>query len=176
VKCTALPLAGAHLIDFDPSYDIRGYYATTWCAREVRGFGLSDRIVQSGTSFNRKRGTIRGMHFQAGAHAQIKFVRCSRGAMYDVIIDLRPDSATYCRWIAVELSASQPSVLYVPEGFAHGFQTLADDTEVTYQMSEYYHPPAERGVRWNDSRFGIPWPVEDVIISDKDRGYPDFTP
>jgi dTDP-4-dehydrorhamnose 3,5-epimerase len=171
---TPLALAGAYLIVFEPVPDHRGYYAPTWSARDFKAHGLNDRVVQCGASYNRKRGTLRGMHFQASPHAQAKLVRCGRGAIHDVIIDLRPDSASYCRWIAVDLSAARGEMVYIPEGFAHGFQTLEDHSEVIYQMSEYYHPEAERGVRWNDPRFAIRWPIAEVILSEKDRSYRDF--
>jgi dTDP-4-dehydrorhamnose 3,5-epimerase len=176
VKCAPLPLDGAHLLTIEPAFDVRGYYATTWCAREVRAFGLNDRIVQTGTSLSLKRGTVRGMHMQAAPYAQAKFVRCTKGSLHDVIIDLRKDSPTYCKWTAVELSMAKPEVIYVPEGFAHGLQTLEDHTEVSYQMTEYYHPGSERGVRWNDPLFAISWPIGDVILSDKDKSYADFKP
>ena len=171
-----LALAEACLIEVQPQEDERGSYARSWCAREFRANGLNDRLVECGISYNRRRGTLRGMHMQLGEHAQAKLVRCSRGAIYDVIIDLRPDSPTYCRWIAVDLSAAQCMMLYVPEGFAHGFQTVESDTEVLYQMSQYYQPDAERGIRWNDPRFAISWPVPDPIISAKDLNYNDFQP
>jgi dTDP-4-dehydrorhamnose 3,5-epimerase len=171
---TPLELAEAYLIAMEPQQDQRGYYAQSWSAREFKTHGLSDRLVECGISYNRRRGTVRGMHRQVGPHVQAKLVRCSRGAMYDVIIDLRPDSPTYGRWMANGLSAERGTMLYVPEGFAHGFQTIVDDTEVLYQMSHDYHPEAERGIRWNDPRFAIPWPLEDLTISEKDRSYRDF--
>lgn len=171
---TPLSLPGAYVIEYEPVLDHRGYYAPIWSAREFKAHGMSDRIVQCGGSYSRKRGTLRGMHYQASPHAQAKLVRCGRGAIHDVIIDLRPDSPGYCRWLAVELSAERSNMIYVPEGFAHGFQTLQDDSEVFYQMSEYYHREAERGVRWNDPRFAIQWPIADVTLSDKDRSYRDF--
>ncbi len=173
---TPLALSGACLVEPEPQADERGYYARTWCAEEFRRHGLSDRLVQCGLSYNRRRGTIRGMHLQASPYAQARLVRCSRGTIYDVVIDLRPDSATYRRWLSIELSAARAALLYVPGGFAPRFQTLEDDTEVFYQMSEAYHPEAERGVRWNDPGFAITWPVEHPTVSAKDRAYRDFEP
>jgi dTDP-4-dehydrorhamnose 3,5-epimerase len=173
---TPTDLNGAFIVEAEPRSDDRGFYTRTWCAREFSAHGLNVSLAQSGLSYNRKRGTIRGMHMQAAPHAQTRLVRCARGAIYDVIIDLRPDSPTYCRWLAVELRGSSRAMLYVPEGFAHGFQTLEDDTEVAYHMSGFYEPTAERGVRWNDPRFAITWPLPDAITSDKDRRYRDFQP
>jgi len=131
-------------------------------------------FVEGGMSYNARRGTVRGMHMQLAPHAQAKLVRCCRGAIYDVIIDLRKESASYGRWVALELSASGKTMLHVPEGLVHGFQTLTDDVEVLYQMSAYYHPEAEVGVRWNDPRFGIRWPIADVVLSERDRNFADF--
>lgn len=171
---TPLPLAGEHLIELDRRFDHRGYYAQTWSAQEFKARGLADRVAEAGTSYNRKRGTLRGMHWQAAPHAQAKIVRCTRGSIHDVIIDLRTDSPTFCGSIAVTLSATAATLLYVPEGFAHGFQTLEDDTEVSYLMSAHYHPESEQGIRWNDPRFAITWPLPDVILSEKDSCYRDF--
>ena len=171
---TPLSLSGAHLIHVDPRQDHRGYYAPIWSARVFKARGLQDRVAEVGASYNRKRGTLRGMHRQAAPHAQAKVVRCTRGSIHDVIIDLRTESATFGRWIAVNLSAASATMLYVPEGFAHGFQTLEDDTDVSYLMSAHYHPDSERGIRWNDPRFAITWPLPDVILSEKDSSYRDF--
>jgi dTDP-4-dehydrorhamnose 3,5-epimerase len=135
---------------------------------------LNPGLVQCNVSFNRRRGTLRGMHFQAPPREEAKLVRCTAGAVHDVIVDLRPGSATYCRWFAVELSAENRRALYVPEGFAHGFQTLTDDAEVLYNMSEFYDAALARGVRWNDPRFAIQWPLPDPVLSEPDRAYPDF--
>lgn len=173
---TPLPLGGACLVRCEPREDERGYYMRTWCAREFRDQGLSDRFVESGASYNRRRGTLRGLHFQAAPHAQAKLVRCIRGAVYDVIVDLRRDSPTYLRWVAVELSSHTHTMLYVPEGFAHGFQTLAEDTELLYQMTDFYCPAAERGIRWNDPTLGIQWPLTPAAISARDAGFADFQP
>ena len=171
---TPLALAGAYLVEAEVQADERGFYARTWCAEEFRRHGLSDRLEQTGFSHNRYRGTIRGLHRQVAPWAQDRLVRCSRGAIYDVIVDLRPQSATHRRWLSVELTAARAVMLFVPEGFAHGFQTLEDETEIFYQMSEAYHPEAERGVRWNDPGLAVTWPIENPTVSEKDRAYRDF--
>lgn len=154
--------------------DERGLFGRTWCRKEFGEAGLRPDVVQCSISFNYRRGTLRGLHYQAAPHAEAKLVRCTRGAMYDVAVDLRPDSPTFCRWTAAELTAENRRALYIPEGCAHGFLTLEDNTEVFYQMSEFYHPEAARGVRWNDPAFGIVWPAEVTVISERDRSYPDF--
>jgi dTDP-4-dehydrorhamnose 3,5-epimerase len=170
-----LDLKGAYLIEPDRLEDERGFFARTWCRREFEACGLTSRLVQCNISFNRRRGTLRGMHYQAEPHSETKLVRCTRGAIYDVIIDLRPSSPTFKRWVSAELTADNRRMLYIPEGFAHGLQTLVDDTEVLYQMSEFYVPEAARGVRWDDPAFDIRWPpVEGRVMSEKDRTYPDF--
>ena len=174
MKFQPLSLNGAYLIDPEPVADERGMFARTFCGREFAARGLDARIVQCSTSYNRRRGTLRGMHYQVAPFAEAKLVRCVRGAIHDVIIDLRPVSATHMRWIAVELSTDNRRMLYIPAGFAHGFQTLTDDAEVLYQISQWYSPEHARGVRWNDDSFGIRWPLADPIISDNDRSYPDF--
>jgi dTDP-4-dehydrorhamnose 3,5-epimerase len=171
---SATALAGAYLIEPERLEDERGFFARTWCVDEFAARGLNPRLVQCSISFNRRKGTLRGMHFQAAPHEEAKLVRCTRGAIYDVIVDLRPDSPTFKRWTAVDLTAENRRMLYVPEGFAHGFQTLEDESEVSYQMSEYYHAASARGVRWDDPAFGIEWPVEERTISARDRHYPDF--
>jgi len=169
---TALP--GAFLIETEAAEDQRGSFARTFCWREFEALGLSMNIVQSSLSVNTRRGTLRGMHYQVEPAAEVKLVHCVRGSLYDVIIDLRPESATYCRWAGVELNADGRCLLYVPQGFAHGFQTLEEDTAVYYQISEYYAPQYARGVRWNDPAFGIKWPLSDPLIAEKDRLLPDF--
>jgi dTDP-4-dehydrorhamnose 3,5-epimerase len=169
---TALP--GAFVIEPEPASDSRGLFARTWCRRELAAQGLDTELAQSSTSFNKRKGTLRGMHCQAAPFAETKIVRCTRGAIHDVIIDLRPDSATYLRHVAVVLTAEDRKALYVPKGFAHGFQTLEDDTEVLYQISEFYSPEHSRGVRWDDPAFGIAWPQDDRTMSERDRSYPDF--
>ena len=173
MKITRLPLSGAHLVELEPVADERGFFARTWCAEEFHTYGLNSSVAQCSISYNKCRGTLRGLHYQAEPHAEIKLVRCTAGAIYDVILDLRPASATYRKWFAVELTATNRKTLYIPEGLAHGFQTLVDDTEVLYQMSVNYHLECARGVRWNDPLFGIEWPVHDPIISQRDRSFPD---
>lgn len=166
------PLEGAFVVDLKRVEDDRGFFARSFCRDEFRAHGLNPEVSQCNVSFNQRRGTLRGMHFQADPHAEDKLVRCTRGAIWDVIIDLRADSRGYRKWFGVELSAASRRALYVPKGFAHGFQTLADDTEVLYMMSEAYHPGSARGVRWDDPAFGIDWPVASTGMSDKDRSYP----
>jgi dTDP-4-dehydrorhamnose 3,5-epimerase len=167
-------LPGAFIIDIEPHEDERGFFARSWCREEVAAHGLNPRLVQCNVSFNQKRGTLRGLHLQLAPYAEAKIVRCTRGRLYDVAVDLRPDSATFHHWVAVELTAHNRRMLYVPEGMAHGFETLEDQTEVFYQMSESYHPEAARGVRWNDAALGIRWPLLPPVLSDKDRAHPDL--
>ncbi len=167
-------LKGAYIIEPELQMDGRGFFARTFCRKEFEEHGLNPNVVQSSISYNKKRGTLRGMHYQAAPFEEAKVVSCTRGTIYDVIIDLRPDSSTYCQWFAVELSAANYRMLYVPEGFAHGFQTLEDDTVVNYQMSEFYHPECARGVRWDGPAFGIKWPIAPTIISEKDKNILDF--
>lgn len=156
--------------------DDRGFFARTWCQQEFAQRGLEPNLVQCSVSFNHQRGTLRGMHWQLPPSAETKLVRCTQGAIYDVIVDLRPDSATYLQWTAVQLTAANYQALYIPTGFAHGFQTLADNTEISYQMSDFYAPASARGFRWNDPSFEIDWPEKISLISDRDRDYPDYTP
>ncbi|MCI0723972.1 MAG: dTDP-4-dehydrorhamnose 3,5-epimerase [Acidobacteria bacterium] len=172
---TETSLKGAFIIEPELREDERGFFARTWCDREFQAYGVSPRWVQCNISFNKKKGTLRGMHYQAPPHEEAKLVRCTRGAIYDVIIDLRPHSTSFKQWVAVELSAENHRMLYIPEGFAHGFQSLEDNTEVFYQMSEFYVPESGRGVRWDDLAFRIQWPPADRIISKSDREYPDFS-
>jgi dTDP-4-dehydrorhamnose 3,5-epimerase len=168
-------IRGAWVIDLEPIEDARGFFARVWSQSELVDHGLETRVAQCNVSFNKRRGTLRGMHFQRAPHEEVKFIRCIRGTLYDVIIDLRPDSPTYKRWVAVELSGENRRALYVPVGVAHGFQTLQDDVEVFYMMSEFYTPVAEAGVRWDDPSFGIEWPLRSPTeISDKDASWPDF--
>lgn len=176
MKFTAAGLAGAFILDIERLADERGFFARTFCRDEFAAHGLRTEFVQCNTSFNLRRGTLRGMHFQRAPYAEAKIVRCTRGAIHDVIVDLRPDSLSYCRWIAVELSAENERMLYVPEGMAHGFQTLADGSEVFYQMAAMYRPDAAGGVRWNDPAFDIRWPLADPIVSARDAAYGDFAP
>ena len=168
------PLKDAYIIELERIEDERGFFARSRCVREFEEHGLNPNLVQCNVSFNKKKGTLRGMHYQAAPHKEAKLVRCTKGALYDVIIDLRPDSPTFKRWFGVELTAENRKTLYIPEGFAHGFQTLEDETEVFYQMSEFYHPESTRGIRWDDAQFGITWPVELAAISEDDARYPDF--
>jgi len=165
-------LPGVWVIDPEPSTDERGFFARTWCAREFEARGLTAELAQCSVSWNRTRGTVRGLHYQAAPHEEAKLVRCTRGAVHDVALDLRPGSPTRHRWTAVELSADTRRMLFVPEGVAHGFQTLVDDTEVFYQISRFHQPDAQRGVRWHDPALGIRWPVRDAIVSARDAALP----
>jgi dTDP-4-dehydrorhamnose 3,5-epimerase len=167
-------LPGAYLIDLERREDERGFFARAWCEEEFAAYGLDTRVSQCNVSFNERRGTLRGLHYQVAPHSEVKVIRCTRGAVFDVIVDIRPESETYTRWIGIELSEENRRMLYVPEGFAHGFQTLEDDVEVAYQMSNYHHPEAEFGVRWNDPCFGIDWPIADAVISPRDQSFDDF--
>lgn len=171
---TETKLNGAFVIEPEKLEDERGFFARTWCGHEFTNHGLNPCIAQCSISFNRKRGTLRGMHYQVAPHEESKIVRCTRGAIYDVIIDLRPDSTTFTEWLAVELNAENRRMLYIPEAFAHGFQTLEDNTEIFYQISEFYAPEQARGVRWDDPAFGIEWPLAERTISTRDRTYRDF--
>lgn len=166
--------ADAWLIEPQRMEDARGFFARTWCRREFETRGLETAVAQCGVAFNTHRGTLRGMHYQAAPHEEMKLVRCTMGAVHDVILDLRPDSPTYLRHQGFELSARNRRTLYVPRGFAHGYVTLRDETEVSYQMSAFYEPSAGRGVRWNDPAFGIQWPAEVRVINERDANYPDF--
>jgi dTDP-4-dehydrorhamnose 3,5-epimerase len=171
---TETPLKGAFVIDPEKLEDERGFFARTWCQREAAAYGLQPRWLQCNISFNKQKGTMRGMHYQVAPFAEAKLVRCTMGAIYDVIIDLRPEAPTFRQWVAIELSAHNHRMLHIPEGFAHGFLTLDDNTEVFYQMSEFYAPAYARGVRWNDPAFHIEWPIDVCVIADRDRNYPDF--
>jgi len=172
---TPTPLEGAYVIDPERKEDTRGFFARTWCIEEAEAAGLNPRVAQCSVSFNARKGTLRGMHFQTAPYEEAKLVRCSMGAIFDVIIDLRRNSPSFKKHFHITLSAENRRMLYIPEGFAHGFQTLLDNTEVFYQMSRKYAPEYARGVRWNDPVFGIPWPDDTRIITDRDRSYPDFT-
>jgi dTDP-4-dehydrorhamnose 3,5-epimerase len=167
-------LKGAFVIELERLEDERGFFARSWCRREFEARNLSSRLEQCNVSFNSKKGTLRGMHFQIAPHAEAKLVRCTLGAIYDVIIDLRRDSTTFKKWLGIPLSMVNRRMLYVPEGFAHGFQTLEDNTEVFYQMSEFFDPECARGVRWDDPAFGVHWPIPAPTVSDRDRSFPDF--
>ena len=174
MKFLETELKGAYVIELDRREDERGFFARTFCKNIFDEQGLPGEVVQTNISYNARRGTLRGMHYQAAPFAEAKLVQCVQGSLYDVIIDLRSDSETYCQWIGVELSAAKGRMLYVPEGFAHGFQTLEDNTAVYYHMFQYFAPYLARGVRWDDPAFGIKWPLEDPIISEKDRQLPDY--
>ena len=165
---------GAYLIELEKNSDERGFFARSFCKKEFQQHGISFNIAQSNISFNKNKGILRGMHYQISPHEEEKLVSCPRGAIYDVFIDLRLNSSTYCKWLAVELSAQNYRSLYIPKGFAHGFQALSDDTVVLYQMSEFYHPESARGIRWDDPLFLIEWPSNNQVISVKDRAYPLF--
>jgi len=171
---TETKLAGAFVIEPERRADKRGFFARTYCRQEFEEHGLNPDVVQCNVSFNKRKGTLRGMHYQAAPFAEVKLVRCTSGSIYDVIIDLRPASATFKQYFAAELSAENRRMLYIPEDFAHGFQTLQDDTEVFYQMAQGYSAEHARGVRWNDPAFGIEWPKDERIIIQRDQNYPDF--
>lgn len=173
---TETTLAGAFIIEPERVEDSRGFFARTWCRREFVERELDVNLAQCSLSFNHKSGTLRGMHYQTAPHSEVKLVRCTQGAIYDVIIDLRATSPTYTRHIAVTLSAENRTMLYIPVGFAHGFQTLMDDTEVCYHISAFYAPEHAHGVRWNDPVFGIVWPPATRTIIERDQNYPDFRP
>jgi dTDP-4-dehydrorhamnose 3,5-epimerase len=167
-------LPGAFVVEMQEHADERGFFARTFCRHEFQAHGLNPLVEQCNMSFNYHKGTLRGMHFQAAPCGEAKLVRCTAGAIYDVIIDLRPSSPAFKEHVAVELSARNRKMLYIPEQFAHGFQTLEDDTEVVYQMSQFYSAEHARGVRWDDPTFGIVWPEATRTINERDRSYPDF--
>jgi dTDP-4-dehydrorhamnose 3,5-epimerase len=167
-------LKGVYIIEVEKREDNRGFFARTFCQHEFEAHGLNARIAQCSISFNRRKGTLRGMHYQVAPYEETKLVRCTRGAVYDVAVDLRRDSPTFKQWVAVELTADNRRCVYLPKSVAHGFQTLVDDAEVFYQISEFYDPKSTRGLRWNDPAFGIVWPeVENRILSERDMSYGD---
>jgi dTDP-4-dehydrorhamnose 3,5-epimerase len=168
------PLAGAYVVELEPSADDRGFFARAYCDAEFAAHGLPSRWPQCNLSRNTRARTLRGLHYNAAPHSEAKLVRCVRGAAWDVIVDLRAGSPTRLQWFGVELTAEAGNAVYVPQGFVHGFVTLRDDSDVFYQMGASYVPNAARGLRWNDPRFGITWPVEPAVISERDRTYPDF--
>jgi dTDP-4-dehydrorhamnose 3,5-epimerase len=174
VKFQETDLAGAFIIDVERIVDDRGSFARSFCRREFEDRGLNPVIVQCGVAFTARKGTIRGLHYQRPPYWEVKLVRCTAGAIYDVIVDLRPTSATFLRHYAVELTSDNGRMLYVPVGFAHGMQTLTDDASVAYQMSEFHTPEAATGVRWNDPAFEICWPLDVAVMSDRDNNFPDF--
>jgi len=176
MKFHATPLRGAFTIELEKRGDERGFFARAFCQHEFEAAGIPMPIVQINNSLSAKAGTLRGMHYQLPPAAEIKVVRCIRGALYDVIIDLRPDSPTFARWFGAELSAENRLMMYAPQGFAHGFISLTDDTETFYLTNAFYAPREERGVRFDDPRFGVVWPRTPVDVSPKDRTWPDFDP
>ena len=173
---TKAPIEGVYLIEMEKRGDERGFFARAFCEKEFGAHQLATRLVQMNNSLSARKGTLRGMHYQLAPKAETKVVRCIRGALHDVVLDLRRESPTFGQTFGVELSAENRLMLYVPKGFAHGFVTLADDTEAFYLVDEFYSPEHERGVRWNDPRFAIRWPIQPVVMSDKDRAYRDFDP
>jgi dTDP-4-dehydrorhamnose 3,5-epimerase len=174
VRFIELPLHGAYAIEPDPVYDNRGFFLRTFCRREFSQRGLNPDVAQCSMSFNRKKGTLRGMHYQTEPNEECKLVQCAAGSTFHVIIDLRKDSESYLSWTSVKLNSNRLNMLYVPTGLAHGFLTLEDDCAVRYQISEFYYPENSAGIRWNDPAFGIEWPADVVEISDRDRHFPDF--
>lgn len=171
---TETRLKGAYIVEVKKLEDDRGFFGRFWCQKEFEEAGLNGNIKQINTSFTRKKGTMRGMHYQVDPYQEAKFMHCTKGRIYDVIIDLRPDSPTFMEWVGHELSGDEYKMIYVPENFAHGFVTLEDNTEVIYPVTEFYTPGSERGIRYNDPAFNIEWPVEVGIVSDKDKGHGDF--
>jgi dTDP-4-dehydrorhamnose 3,5-epimerase len=174
VNFLPLPLKGAYAIETSPVEDRRGSFSRTFCQREFATRGLNPNVVQCSRSFNKKKGTLRGMHYQTEPCLEAKLVQCLSGSTHHVIIDLRADSATFLEWASLKLDCARRNMLYVPEGLAHGFLTLEDNSELYYQISEFYDPDSAAGVRWDDPAFGIDWPGEVVEISDRDQSYPDF--
>lgn len=173
---TETPLRGARVVELEPHADERGFFARVFCQNEFRSHDLAADFVQVNNSLATTKGTLRGLHYQLAPKAEVKLVRCIRGSLYDVILDLRPDSPTFGRHFGIELSGENRRMIYVPKGCAHGFVTLEDDTECFYFSDEFYAPDFERGVRWNDPEFGIEWPLEPAVISEKDCDLPDFDP
>jgi dTDP-4-dehydrorhamnose 3,5-epimerase len=174
MKFTQTELQGAYLVEPERIEDERGFFARTFCRDEFQAHGLNSNLVQCNISFNRQRGTLRGMHYQTAPYPESKIVRCTKGAIYDVILDVRLHSPTFGHWVSAELSGENRLMFYVPEGVAHGFQTLEPESEVFYQMSEFYSPEHARGIRWNDSTFTIEWPIANPILSERDRTHPAF--
>jgi dTDP-4-dehydrorhamnose 3,5-epimerase len=168
-------LPGTFIIQPERLSDERGFFARTWCRREFENHGLETTFVQFSIAFNEKKHTLRGMHYQAAPHEEMKLIRCTKGAIYDVAIDLQPNSPTYMQWTAVELTEDNREMHYIPRGFAHGYLTLTAAAEVLYQISEFYHPQYLRGVRWNDKAFNVRWPAEPAVMSEKDRQFPNVS-
>ena len=176
MKLVRLGIPGAFLVEIEPAADDRGFFARTFCAREFAAAGLDARVAQTSLSFNPRRGTLRGLHYQAEPHGETKLVRCVRGTIYDLLVDLRPESHIFRQHLAIELSAEARNAVFIPAGVAHGFLTLTDDCEVHYAMSEFFAPEAARGVRWDDPAFGIVLPEPVQVISERDASYPDLLP
>ena len=177
MKYTETKILGAFIIEPEKMEDERGYFIRGWCKSQFDARGLASNFVQFNISSSKKAGTMRGLHYQIPPHQETKLIRCTKGALYDVIIDLRMKSPTYMQWLGVELRADTYKMLYIPEGLAHGFLTLEDNTEVFYPASQIYYPLSERGIRWNDPNFDIKWPKTDVrILSEKDKNWPDYSP
>jgi dTDP-4-dehydrorhamnose 3,5-epimerase len=174
MKFIETKLKGAFIITPDLIEDERGFFARTFCRREFEENALNPNLLQCNISFNETKGTLRGMHYQAGLQSEVKLVRCTAGAIYDAIIDLRPESPTFKQWLSTELTENNHHLLYVPEGFAHGYQTMTPQTEVFYQVSAFYHPASERGIRWDDPAFGIEWPLPITVVSKKDASHPNW--
>ena len=175
MKFNKTAILGAYIIELEKIGDERGFFARAWCQKEFREHDLVTQFVQCNLSFNKRGNTLRGMHYQSAPLEEVKLVRCTRGAIFDVIIDLRPESSTFLKWIGVELTSDNYNMLYIPEGFAHGYLTLTEEAEVFYQVSQFYSPGHERGVRWNDPVFKIDWPIDgDLVISEKDNNWPNF--
>jgi dTDP-4-dehydrorhamnose 3,5-epimerase len=169
-----LSIPGAVVVAIEPHTDARGFFARTFCKREFADHGLPAELVQASVSYNERRGTVRGLHFQWPPSAEAKLVRCARGRLFDVLLDLRPESPSYLTHAALTLDADSHDAVFIPPGVAHGFQTLVDRTEIYYQMTDFYAPELQAGVRWNDPAFRIEWPLDDSVVSDRDRSYPDF--
>lgn len=170
------PVPGVVVVEPERHADERGFFARTYCADEFRANGLDPQLAQCSTSFNTRAGTLRGLHYQVEPFSEVKLVRCTMGAIYDVVVDLRPESPTYCQWIGTELTAENGRMVYVPKRCAHGFLTLVDSSEVLYQISEPYRPEAGAGVRWDDPSFGVRWPGTPIVMADRDASFPDFQP
>lgn len=174
MRFTETSLPGVYLVDIEPIADERGFFSRIWCQQEFDTHGLDSVTAQSSISFNRRRGTVRGMHYQVAPHQEAKLVRCIAGSLLDVVMDLRPGTPTYGRWLSTELTSINRRSLFIPQGLAHGFQTLEDNTEVLYCISHAFHPGSSRGIRWDDPAFSIDWPIRSgIIISGKDSTYPD---
>jgi dTDP-4-dehydrorhamnose 3,5-epimerase len=172
---TETAVKGAYIIELEPITDDRGFFARSWCVKEFEKHHLNPTVVQINVGFSHKQGTLRGIHYQVAPYEEVKLVRCTMGAIYDIAVDLRPDSLSYKQWVGVELTAENRKMLYVPEGCGHGYQTLADNTEIQYQTSQFYDRESSRGARFDDPVFGIKWPLPVQVISDADKNWPDYT-